>query len=237
MKGLGFCRGAGVRWINLDLAVGRPGHNRKSLSRELELLARLEPDTAHLQEHVVPGESPAKRAALMRFAQDRLKKLRPSLLNIGSRSPAMNLQLLHAHRRRATILGLGLGAVSHLRSRLIYEKRCSLDAYMKALLKGGCPPLRGAPLREKQEMRAYLIGAFEELGRVDRMAFKNAFGVSPEAAFPAVFKRLSASGRILRRGNQIRLLNGDESSRLKCAKLFAEVKNARLMGRERPNWP
>lgn len=208
-RGVKLCRGRGIRHIDLDLMVGRPEDDAAGASRRADLIARLAPDTAHLQEYVMPGgRPPAERAQMLRRAHERLARANPSLLRYSRRHAGMNLQLLHASRRRATILGLGWGAVSHVYSRLTYEKRGTLAGYMRGLLRGRLPRLAGAALSARQEQRAFLIGAVEERGVIDRMAFRQAFGREPEEAFPGVFRRLTDSGLLARRGNQLRLAAG-----------------------------
>ncbi|MBI5208694.1 MAG: tetratricopeptide repeat protein [Elusimicrobia bacterium] len=171
-----LCRAGGVRSIDVDLASWAVRwKDAGSYERDAVFVSRLKTDSVELAGSAGPGGS--------RFDDP----------------GAGNLQLRRASQRRGSVVGLGWGAVSRVRGRLVYAAGGDLVAYLKRLARGRRPPYEGCRVGQEQEMRAYVLGFLESEGGVDRSSFHDCFGVFPEQAFPEEFGRLVKEGRLVRR--------------------------------------
>jgi coproporphyrinogen III oxidase-like Fe-S oxidoreductase len=153
----------------------------------------------------VPAESAARDAAFARA-------LRPDDVVVCGGAPARrpsragNLQLAHAAALNASVLGLGWGAVSHARERLVYGPATGCFAFVDGLLKGRPPAYAGAPLDADGEMRAHVVRALEDVGEVDGGVFARAFGRPLEEVFPGELAALSGRGLLSRSGGLLRVV-------------------------------
>jgi oxygen-independent coproporphyrinogen-3 oxidase len=209
--GVGLLRANGFSRIVIDLVAGRPGQDAASVRRDVEFAARLAPDDLFVRDHSQGG----------------------LVVKEGPRADD-NLQLADALQHRASVLGLGWGAVSHVRDRLLYGKDGSCFGAVDHLLRGALPPLRGAPLDRGREMRSHIIHALENSGAVDREVFRKAFGKDPEAAFPAEFAALLKQGRLLQYKDGLRAASKDAEQRSACSDPFYESAGRPPRQRRRP---
>ncbi|MFA5140081.1 MAG: hypothetical protein WC728_12690 [Elusimicrobiota bacterium] len=189
-RGIGLLRESGISRIVIDLVAGRQGQDAASVRRDVEFAAKLAPDDLFVCDYS-PGGLVVKE---------------------GRRTDD-NLQLADTLQHRASVLGLGWGAVSHLRDRLVYCKEGSCFGAVDCLLRNSFPPLRGAPLDRGKEMRSHIIHVLENSGAVDREVFRKAFAEDPETAFPAEFAALLKEGRLLQHKDGLRAASGDAAER------------------------
>jgi len=188
------CRASGIRHIDIELVAGLEGPDPAASARAFELIARMKPDSVHVrlwQAHL------AGRSEWMRLADKRLGPRALQLLE--EKRGSGNLQLRHSSERSGSVLGLGFGAVGHIRARLAYAKGGSLAGYLKSLSQGHLPQFVGISMSPTREMRAHIIRSLEEVGRIELGAFQQAFGRDPEAIFSQEIEWLLERGFLERR--------------------------------------
>jgi len=178
VDGVGLIRKAGIPTVAIDVAAEGEG--------DLEFARGLSPDSVTLCEGV-----PSRDAVVA----DRV-------CGAGGAGGDGNLQLAHAMLLNASVLGLGWGAVSHIRGRLVYGKSGSCSEYVGSLLKGKGARYAGGRLSPRDEMRGYVIRSLEDVGAFEGAAFREAFGLGPEEALPGELGGLLADGALVRRGDR-----------------------------------
>lgn len=156
-RGIRLCRKLGLKNINVDLSA--------KTDSDIRFLTNLGVDNSMLWEKA--GETPRKDAR-------KPGTERKGLLN--------NLQLVHAFQYNASILGLGPGAVSHVRGECVYS--------------GGS----GAKLDMQDEKRSHIIRSLEDVGHLDRSIYRRAFKEEPEGSFSKEFAGLVLENRLLKTG-------------------------------------
>lgn len=156
-RGIRLCRRLGLKNINVDVSA------RTDL--DARFLEKLDVDNSMLWERA--GESAGKDTR-------KPGTERKGLLN--------NLQLVHAFQYNASILGLGPGAVSHVRGGCVYSDGM------------------GARLTLQDEKRAHIIRSLEDVGHLDRGIYRRAFREEPEDTFPREFAGLVLEGRLVETG-------------------------------------
>ncbi len=223
-QGVALCRRAGIRCVSIDMAAGQAGRAEGVSYLDAQFVLSLKPDTVHLHDY-------SERLGLSRkipgrvISLDRLRRLvaqeqRERGPDGGPGVSANNLQLFHASEYNASILGLGWGAVSHIRGALIFGHASSCFEYAEALLGGRVPRYKGYELDMDREMRAHLIRSLEDNGRIDRTTFTKAFSQSPEEAYPRVFRALMKDGKLERRKEQIYVTGKSAEARYVCSVTF-----------------
>jgi len=156
-RGIRLCRKLGIRNISVDLSV--------KTDASMRFLGKLGVDNSMLWEKA--GESAGKDIR-------RPGTERKGLLN--------NLQLVHAFQYNASILGLGPGAVSHVRGECVYADGL------------------GARLTMQDEKRSHIIRSLEDVGHLDCGIYRRAFKEEPEDSFPREFAGLVLEGRLVETG-------------------------------------
>ncbi|MBI5210181.1 MAG: hypothetical protein HY927_09455 [Elusimicrobia bacterium] len=199
--GLAACRAAGIKHLCVDIPMGdgvvQPAERRLEADRAMALGA----DSV-----LVSGASATARGV----AAGRLD------------AADGNLQLQHSWIYNASILGLGWGAVSHVRSRLVYGPGRDCFSHVRALLRGRPPSYEGARLSVDRERRAHIIRSLEDTGRVDAEAFRQAFGRRPEDVYPRLFGLLRREGGLVESEGGYRVADDREPARRTCAARFID---------------
>lgn len=195
-EGIRLCRDLRIRTVSLDVALNGTGRDAAAAEGDVEFALSLEPDAVCLF-----GEGDEETSRRLRArVEDSLRRGGRRIVERDN-----NLQLAHALRLHASVLGLGWGAVSHVRGRLVYGKSSSLERYEEVLLRGEAPALSGSRLSEADERRSLLIHHLEDTGVLDSGTFRRAFGMDPEEAFPRELRALLAGRRLSREGGLLRL--------------------------------
>ncbi|OGR60325.1 MAG: hypothetical protein A2X36_08020 [Elusimicrobia bacterium GWA2_69_24] len=213
-EGIELCRRGGVKTLCIDLACGLESQPPGQAERELEFALALRPDCVFLCEYGPPAGAAA--AAERGRLRDRARCLEKH----GRPAGAENLQLSDQWARNASFLGLGWGAVSHIRGRWVYGKAGSCADYARTLGSGRPPRLAAGRLTPAGERRAHIIRALEDTGRIDGSTFLGLFGVSPARAFPRELAGLSRVGLLTGSSMDFRVTSGGAEDRRLCARRF-----------------
>jgi coproporphyrinogen III oxidase-like Fe-S oxidoreductase len=225
--GIALCREAGVRYVGIDVAAGRPGKSAGVSYLDAEFVLSLKPDAVHLYDlsartgstSEVKGKTVTLENLRTMVAERQVERGPDG----GGNSAANNLQLFHATEYNATILGLGWGAVSHIRERLSYTPAGACFKYVEALMSGCGPQYVGHGLDMDKERRAHLIRSLEDNGRIDAGTFAQAFDKPPEHYFKEFFNGEFKTGRLKRDGGQIRVTDQSGHMRFMCSlRLYGE---------------
>lgn len=217
-----------IKYINVDLMAGLPGQTINSFLATLKEVLKLKPDTIHLNPFTplfftpfalggnkLQAKDLAARAEMVKQGFQMIRKIHPWALEREGLEKE-NQQLFNTAHSNSSVLGLGWGALSHAFSRLQYSKgnfienyrniSQGLKKYMRTLEKGGWPLLFGCSLRREDEMRAYLIRAFESGGMVKKNIFQNIFQANPLDIFSREFIELEKIGAIEESNGNWRLI-------------------------------
>lgn len=211
-EGVRLCRKEGIRYLSIDVAGSSP----VLAEEDVEFALSLKPDSVHLYGPEEGLEGLRKRIAAV----------------CPGSSAANNLQLFHATEFNASIVGLGWGAVSHLRGRLLYAPADSCFKHVDALLRDRKPGYAGARLNAEAEMRTHVIRSLEDNGGIDRTTFKAAFGREPEKVFPKEFSSLIEEKRIARKEGRFAVVSTKEEGRYICSVRFYGATILRRLTRE-----
>ncbi len=203
-------RSAGVRSINFDLIYGLPLQTVGSFRRTIEQVIECLPDRlsiyqyAHLPERFAPQRridaatlpSVEDRLALQQLTIDMLSEA--GYVHIGMDHFALpNDPLVKAlddgSLRRSfqgytthsdcELLGMGVSAIGELGD-CLYQNRKDLPAYYAAVNAGHLPLERGIAISKDDRVRRAVIMDIMCHGKVDKVAFAAAHGMTFEAAFP-----------------------------------------------------
>ena len=131
-----------------------------------------------------------------------------------------NIQLFNSSKFNSSVLGLGWGALSHVRNYLHYAKNPNYENYTENLQKNRFPETFGCFLNQKDEMRANLINAFEREQTVDIKNFTLLFDKDPLLVFKKEFKKLASLDKIKIEENIIRMLIKNRIEPFVYSKLF-----------------
>ncbi|MFA5139917.1 MAG: hypothetical protein WC728_11855 [Elusimicrobiota bacterium] len=224
-EGIAMCRKMGVKNIAIDVVAGRTGEASSGLEKDLKFVRSLGPSCFFLCDYSTSGDRMAERRVRHMWESATKGPIDP-----GSEGDN-NLQLVYSNRFNASYLGLGWGAISHIRGSLVYGKAGSCFVYVDSLLRGKPPRLAGATVDEVGEMRSHIIHCLEDLGEITCSAFHAAFARDPEEAFPREFAALKASKRLVRGGDKIYLANPQEDQRYLCSVRFYGPDILRILSR------
>jgi len=207
-EGIRMCRRARIHAVAIDVVTGRPGQGASAADEDVDFALSLAPDSFFLCDYSALGDKPSERRA---------RRVREAMAKACSRARGKeepnNLQLVHALRFNASILGLGWGAISHIRGRLVYGKAGSCFSYVDSLLRGQGAVYAGSPVDEKGEMRAQLVHYLEDVGSIECSTFRNAFAREPEEAFPREFAAMVGEGRLVKRDERLEVVSSHEEDR------------------------
>jgi oxygen-independent coproporphyrinogen-3 oxidase len=229
-------RNVGIKYINIDLMVGLPGQTIKSFITTLEEILKLKPDTIHLNPFFPTSFTPFSLTGHRLKEED--IKLRTKMLEIGrqlifAKYPYAierdelekeNLQLFNSSKFNSSVLGLGWGALSHVRSHLHYLKYPNFKKYLEHLQKNKFPIVFGYFLNVEDEMRANIINALEREQKVDREIFKLLFSKDPLEVFKKEFSILAELNKITINKNTIEMNVQNRIEPFIFSKFFYEEK-------------
>jgi oxygen-independent coproporphyrinogen-3 oxidase len=216
-----------IKYINIDLMAGLPGQTINSFLATLREVLTLKPDTIHLNPFTPLFFTPfalggnklrtkdlAARLEMIKQGFELIRQIHPWALEREGLEKE-NQQLFNTANFNSSVLGLGWGALSHAFSRLQYGKdnfienyqniNQGLKKYIRTLGKGGWPLFFGCSLSKEEEMRVYLIRAFESGGMVKKNSFQNIFQENPFDIFPREFAELEKIGVIEENNGNLRL--------------------------------
>lgn len=204
-------KNAGIKDINVDLMVGLPGQDERSVVDTVKKVVSLRPEMVHvhpfyptkLTSFITKGESFSENSMQMR---DNLCDIAHSLIdsngykNIrfdakGRNETSRNIQLSDAIEYNSSFLGVGSGAVSHARNSLRYVNNSNLNKYALALNKSKLPISLSCNLTKKDEM-VYFLTACLRYGYVDKGKFKKMFNKDLEIVFSRQLRYLEKMGKI-----------------------------------------
>lgn len=212
-------REAGIENINVDLMAGLPGQSIKSGMATLAAVLALQPEMVHIHPFFPTagtlfmkkgGElsraDAQRREKMTQMARARIKNsyLRPVKFDAcGTKPSAGNLQLSDAVEKISSYLGLGAGAVSHIRGRFRYANGHNIAAYQELAGQKSLPIAFIKELDEKDEMIYYLTACLR-YGQVSRSLFAALFGRDPVLVFKKELAYLKKRNKISISGDLIR---------------------------------
>ena len=209
-------RNAGIKYINIDLMVGLPGQTLNSFVITLKKILELKPDTIHLNPFFPACFTPFYR--LGNKLSEREIVTRQKMLEIGRKIideiypfafekdelEKENRQLFNSSKYNTSLLGIGWGAISHIRNFFHYGKGVSFDEYIASLLKKNeLPKLIGYKLSLEEEMRANIIQAFEREQMLKIEDFERLFKKDPLKVFKKEFEILFNLGKLKKENGTI----------------------------------
>lgn len=220
-SGVALCRQGGIRCISIDMAAGQAGRAEGVSYLDAQFVLSLKPDAVHLHDYSerlgLSRKIPGRALSIERLRRLVAESQRERGPDGGPGVSSNNLQLFHASEYNASILGLGWGAVSHIRGALIYGHASPCFEYAEALLGRRTPPYNGYELDMDREMRAHLIRSLEDNGRIDLTTFAKAFSQTPEEVYPQVFRALMKDGKLEKREEQIYVTGKSAEARYVCS--------------------
>ena len=101
------------------------------------------------------------------------------------------------------MIGLGISTYQYMNN-FQYHNHFDIKKYENAIDQGRLPIYMGIELEKEEQMARVMIFGMKR-GRVDKVSFKNRFGVQPEEAFADVFESLYKLGLIEIGENEIKL--------------------------------
>ena len=120
----------------------------------------------------------------------------------------------------SSILGLGLGAVSWAWGSARYQNLDGLSRYSQRISAGRLPVDDGCRVTLRQEMIHFILSGLE-CGWVSCREFKSVFGESVNLRFASHFRRLTACGVLIRRGDCYKLTDHPKAAFI-YSKMFYE---------------
>lgn len=225
-------RKAGIKYINIDLMAGLPGQRIESFIETVEEILKLKPDTIHINPFFPTSFTPfsltghhlkwldiEKRKKMVQTGYQLIRHALPSALEQDELEKE-NIQLFNSSKFNSSVLGLGWGALSHIRGQFHYAKNLSFNNYLENLQKNIFPGVFGISLNQKEEMRANLIHAFEREQQADRKIFKMLFNQDPLLVFKKEFKFLISLNRIKIESDTIKLMTQNRIEPFTYSKFF-----------------
>jgi oxygen-independent coproporphyrinogen-3 oxidase len=197
--------------INIDLMAGLPGETMESFTQTLRKIISLKPGMIHVHPFYPTDNTGFIKSGKIYNENDFL--LRQQLQNLsaqllakagygdikfdasGLSMEARNIQLSDAIESVSSYLGLGPGAVSHLRNKLRYVNYDSFSKYRKCLEQKSLPIMKICPLKKKDEMIYYLTACLR-YGPVSKTKFKKLFKVDLTDVFASEIRSLRERGLI-----------------------------------------
>jgi len=188
-------REIGIKYINIDIMAGLPYQTEASFISTLNEILKLRPDTIHtnpffptsftsfsLSGRHLSRADIKKRAGMLKLGYSIIRKKCPQILERAGLEKE-NLQIYNSANFNSSLLGLGWGAISHVRSFLHYAKDREYRKYLEKLEKGLPPQFFGYRLNIEEEMRANIIKSLQQRGEFKIDNFKNLFGIDPLVVF------------------------------------------------------
>lgn len=214
-------RAAGIPGVNVDLLFGLPGQTEAGFLRDAARVASWRPDQIHLNTYVnAPKTALARKGLRVRrerfqdcvLAQAKAfeileaagyKRFDADSANLTR--GAVNWQGARALEGGASILGLGVVAVSYARGALRCVNAKDIRAYAAAVEAGRLPAERGAALTPRREMIQFILTRLEKGGKLSRSEFLREFKTPLERRFRGALKNLRSKGVLREDGGVYRV--------------------------------
>ncbi|KAF0127672.1 MAG: oxygen-independent coproporphyrinogen III oxidase [Elusimicrobia bacterium] len=227
-------RRAGFRRIIVDMIAGLPGQSERAFLRDLSVAASWRPDEICM-ERFSPERTAFEKCGGRLSAADRARSgllieagfrlLRSMGYHHRNNEPFASLRPGEQGGRPfssrfdgRSILGLGLGSLSHIWGRWRSRNTLSEKEYAAAAASGRLPAASGIVLRPRDEKVNYVLDSLSS-GWLDRSEYKRLFGRPPELDFGSALSELVGKGRLLKKGREYAVVRPDRAD-LECAPLF-----------------
>lgn len=228
-KVFALIRAAGIKTVNADLLCGLKGQTKKSFLSDAAKLAALGPSQIHLNriKPLAGNLAPGLKAELIRWQEEGLRLLERRGYKVldeesASRGGARNVQGDYRFHQEGSLIGLGPGALSHVRGALRWQNLALAEAYSAAALSGRLPVLRGIKINDEDELRHYLLNEFMHGEKIAAVRVGALFGSRGRALFRRLADRLVKTGALrLSGGSYCSPLENDDWLNL-TAGLYAE---------------
>jgi len=183
-------RDVGIDRINVDLMAGLPGETERSFTKMFNEAIQFMPDMVHIHPFYPTSYTKFMRKGsrlsekdmdlrnkMSSFAKDILissgyKSIKFDAM--GKDEKSKNIQLSDAIENISSYLGLGPGAVSHIRDKIRYVNFDDVKLYISNLSKKQAPIMKGVILKTKDEMIYYVIACLR-YGEVSKIGFFKIF--------------------------------------------------------------
>lgn len=229
-------RRSGIRRVNVDVMVGLPGQSSASALSDIRTVAEWRPDEIFLGEFspvntlfartggtVLPSARTASRETWLKGFEI-LKEMgyhHRGEESFASLKPgARTWRGFFPFSGNSSILGLGLGAVSWAWGSARYQNLNSLSRYSQRISAGRLPVDDGCRVTIRQEMIHFILSGLE-CGWVSCREFESVFGELVDLRFGSHFRRLTACGVLVRRGDCYKLTDHPKAAFI-YSKMFYE---------------
>lgn len=239
-----FCRGAGIKTVNLDLMYNLPGQKPEQFEKDLRRAVEAGADGVSLFPlKLIPGLPllqkvrqrmvPAKGD--LEFEKDLYNRACAQLSAAGMavestydfayNGKSHLYRKVHFAQRQWDVLALGTAAVGEING-TVYRNLRSTEGYVESFREGTSPILYVSPRTDRDLERRYLVAGFWSL-EVQREPFRKQFGANPEDRYPRLFERLAGQKLIELRDDSWRytqegLFWGNNICRAFCAEGYRE---------------
>jgi oxygen-independent coproporphyrinogen-3 oxidase len=232
---INWAKELGFENINIDLMAGLPGETMESFKKTMQKVVGFNPDMVHVhpfyptpytefmkEGNVLLSQEMDMRQKMSQTGSDMLRKKGYREIKFdaqGKRESARNVQLSDAIENISSYVGLGPGAVSHIKGKLRYVNCDDVTEYCSALNKGILPVMRKCKLSKHDEMVYYLTSCLR-YGRVSKKEFYAYFKIKIEAVFGKVISYLKRRNLILEDENNFYLTSKNIGEYLIYSKYF-----------------
>jgi len=223
-------RKQGIKYINIDIMAGIPGQSLSSFYNTLLKIIKLKPNMLHVNPFYPTLHTPffhagkrlsakdlKKRSKMIILGKKMIKKagykeLKNDSFGLDDKSGNVQIQMYTAREKNSSILGIGMGAISHVTGYLHYcnlnfenhpnwilEKKfppffSSYRDYLDKFLAGKKFDHWGYQMNKEEEMRNYLIHNVK-VG-LDKRGFKKIFGEDLNKMFAREIKILNSKNKL-----------------------------------------
>jgi oxygen-independent coproporphyrinogen-3 oxidase len=224
-------REAGIAGDNVDLLFGLPRQTAEGFLRDVATVARWRPEQIHLNIYVNAPKTALAREGFRltrRGFRDNLAVQEQGFAilenagyaridadSAGLTKDCVNRQGAGKSAKRASILGLGVVAVSYARGHFRYVNAQDLRRYIGLLGERRLPVERGLALTPRMEMIDSLLNSLEDGGGISARDFHRDFGAPLEKEFGPELSDLKARG-VLAADLRGYRLTGHPGARLEC---------------------
>ncbi len=227
-------RRAGFRRIIIDMIAGLPGQSERSFLRDLGIAASWRPDEICMErfspertafESYGGRLSAADRARSGLLIEAGFRLLKSMGYHHRNNEPFASLRPGEQGGRSfssrfdgRSVLGLGLGSLSHIWGRWRSRNTLSEKEYAAAAARGRLPAASGIVLGPRDEKINYVLDSLGS-GWLSRPEYEKIFGLPPEHDFGAALDSLAARGLLSLKGREY-LAARPEKADLECAPFF-----------------
>jgi oxygen-independent coproporphyrinogen-3 oxidase len=202
--------------INVDMMTGLPGQTLESVNRDLEILARIRPNSVEYIRHEIVNPLIVKlydeHPNLMVSNDTLFEMVHTTQEWMSANGYEQNGRFTDDKQwgyryhwlKEMPIIAFGSRARSYTKT-ICYDKHEELDSYSNIIRRGGLPIGRYIALTEREQMYRSLLLGVQVMNGLETTRFKDRFGVSPMDVFSTLVSRLTEYGCLQQDAESIRL--------------------------------